>query len=98
MRNIYCFRFSPGVKRKRRFILYFAVSLVCDMYNLNVAIVGDAVVLENIKQKIRLLYSQIKENEMKPNTDYLFNNSFTNGNLEKTIAKLEKMNTILNIM
>tara|TARA_Y100000389_G_C17416804_1_gene494231 strand:+ start:440 stop:1492 length:1053 start_codon:yes stop_codon:yes gene_type:complete len=94
MRNIYCSRFSPGVKRKRRFILYFAISLVCDMYNLNTKIVTNSKMLENIKKKIDALYIQIKQNEIRPDTDYLFNNSFTSGNLEKTIAKLEKMNTI----
>jgi hypothetical protein len=82
------------VKRKRRFILYFAISLVCDMYNLNTKIVTNSKMLENIKKKIDALYIQIKQNEIRPDTDYLFNNSFTSGNLEKTIAKLEKMNTI----
>ena len=36
---------------------------------------------------------------MKPDTDYLFNNSFTGGekNLENTIKKLDKMNNIMYI-
>ena len=29
-----------------------------------------------------------------PNTDYLFNNSITNNNLEKTIKRLDKMSTL----
>ena len=46
----------------------------------------------NVLSKIDIIYRQIKKNEMSPGTEYLFKDSKAS-QLEKTIEKLEKMNT-----
>ncbi len=94
--NIFCIRWSSGLKRRRRWLIYFAISLVTEVFNTNIPLFTNKEHIFQIKNKINLIYRQIKKNEEKPATDYLFNNSFTNGakNLENTIAKLDKMSQL----
>ena len=76
------------------FILYFAVSLLNENFSLNKEILTEKqkekILL--VTKKIDLIYKQIKKNEHSPNTDYLFKD-IKSSNLEKTIEKLEKMNS-----
>ena len=41
-----------------------------------------------------LIYKEIKRNEVAPKTGYLFKGTEKEKNLEKSIAKIEKMNSI----
>jgi len=92
--NLFTLRYNTGCSRKRKFLMYFAVSLLTEPINVNIEIVKAETKekISNITKKIDLIYKQIKKNEKSPNTDYLFKD-VTKSNLEKTIEKLEKMNT-----
>ena len=94
--EIFCIQYRPGMKRKRRYLLYFAISLLVEESNPNIKIFTEEAKIENIKNKIDVIYRQIKKNEVKPKTDYLFNNSICEKtkNLEKTIRKLDKMGSL----
>ena len=87
-------RYKPGVRKRRKYIIYFAINLLTEPLDNKIPIIKDEKQIQNITSKINIIYKQIKKNEIKPATDYLFNNSMTNNNLEKTISKLEKMNAL----
>ena len=85
------------MKRKRKFILYFAISLLLLPSDLSIKIIEGEEIIQKIKERINIIYKQVKKNEIQPKTGYLFNN-LNAGNLEKTVEKLEilnKLNTFL---
>ncbi len=91
--NNYCIRYSSGVKKKRRFMMYFAISILCLPCDLSTNIIDNGEIIEKISSKINIIYKQIKKNEKEPKTGYLFKN-LNSGNLEKTVAKLDIMSQI----
>ena len=97
LKSLYCIKFTPGVKKRRRFLLYYAASYLTEPLEDIKLIKSDAdkKIIINVTNNINMVYKEIKKNEIIPSTDYLFNNSFTKGNLEKTISKLEKINSLI---
>lgn len=91
--NIFSIRFSPGVKKRRKFILYYAIALLTESYNLDTPIINDQKSIQKIVDNINVIYKDVKKNEIPPETDYLFN-GLKKSNLEKTIEKLEKFKNI----
>ena len=92
--GLFCLRYKPGVRRRRKYLIYFGINLLTEPLDNTIPIIKNEKIIENIISKINVIYKQIKKNEIRPDTDYLFNNSMTNNNLEKTINKLEKMNAL----
>ena len=92
--TLFTLRYSTGCQKKRRNILYFAISLLCENIISNEEIIrpSQQEMVGNILKKIYLVYKQIKKNEVSPGMDFLFKD-VKEYNLEKTIEKLEKMNT-----
>ncbi len=91
--SLYCLRYSHAVKKKRKYIMYFAISILTENVNIQKNIIEDKEKIEKIVSKIDNIYKQVKKNEITPDTDYLFNGLKEN-NLEKSLSKIEKMNTI----
>ena len=92
--KLFTLKYSPSCIKKRKYILYFAVSLLCENISIDEEIIrkNQQEIVSNIIKKVDLVYKQIKKNEMSPGTEYLFKN-LKSSNLEKTIEKLETMNS-----
>ena len=89
--NVFCLRYSSACSKKRRYVVYYAISLLIDSVDINEKLVNNLELVNTVVGKIDHIYKQIKKNEQSPETDYLFNN-VNNTNLDQTIAKLDKMN------
>jgi hypothetical protein len=62
--------------------------------DLAIDIIANKNELDLIIQKIGIVYKDVKKNEESLNTDYLFA-GVERSNLDKTIERLEKMNSIM---
>ena len=91
--NIFCLRYRTGCHKKRRLLMYFIIGVLTEPFSVEEEIVKDKAKITVITQNINKIYKQIKKNEYSPGTDYLFENTKTS-NLEKTIEKLDKMNSL----
>ena len=95
--ELFCIRYTSGVKKKRKYLLYFAISLLTDTFDSTIDIIENKTTVDNITKKINLIYKEIKKNEQRPATDYLFN-GLEKSNREETFEKLEalnKLNTVI---
>lgn len=93
--SMFSIKYTSGCKRKRKYLIYFAISLLSETPNYNINIINKSDEIDLITKKINIIYKQIKKNEISPQTDYLFTNiAPAKTNLEKTIEKIKKLNSI----
>lgn len=92
--KLYTLKYNQNIYKKRKYLMYFAISLLLETINYHEELVtsDDKIKMATVLEKIDVVYKQIKSNEQAPNTDYLFKD-VKQSNLEKTIEKLEKMNS-----
>jgi hypothetical protein len=92
----------PGVRKKRRYLVYFAISLLTTEYDSKIEMIHDRLMIETAMGNINAIYKQIKQHEISPDTDYLFSSAGysgdKNGDLERTIKRLEALNAMNTIV
>jgi hypothetical protein len=92
--EIFSIKYSSGVKKRRKFLIYYAVSILTDPLDLAIDIIANKTELDLIIKKIGVVYKDVKKNEDSLNVDYLYA-GVERSNLDKTIERLEKMNAIM---
>lgn len=97
--KLFCLRYTHGCAKKRKFLIYFAVSLLCENPVVATEAAKEEIVREEDKHKVSgtlknmdMVYKQIKKNEESPGTEYLF--ADVKGiNLKKTMEKLQAIDS-----
>ena len=90
--RLFCIRYTTASCKKRRYLLYYAVGLLCETVSTNIDIISDKELTQTVINKINEIYKQIKKNEESPKTEYLFQNIEKQNNLERSIKQMELMN------
>lgn len=93
--SLFSLHYTNACCKKRRYMLYFAVSLCTETADLNVELVSNKKIVELAINNINNIYRQIKKNEESPGTDYLFNGLNKHRELEKSLEKLNIMNSFM---
>ena len=91
--NLFLLKYNFTNNKKKKFLLYTAIELLTKPIDFNQEIIKEKEKMNIVLNNTDIIYQQIKKNEHKPNTDYLFHNT-QNNNLNTTISRLEKMNEI----
>lgn len=97
--KLYCLRYTDGVKKKRRYLIYFAICLLTEPFVMPQEMVSNKETVENVVKKIDTVYKQVKKNEIAPKTDYLMGSlGGAKTDLDKTIEKMDKLNSMNTII
>ena len=97
--KLYCLRYTDGVKKKRRYLIYFAICLLTEPVVMTHEIVTNKETVETVVKKIDTVYRQVKKNEIAPKMDYLSGPSGgAKSDLDKTIEKMDKLNSMNTII
>ena len=89
----YIFR---GTKKKRRYLIYYAISLITEKIDSDIKIISKPNIINNALDNLDIIYKQIKKNEVKSKTSFLFDSS-KEANLETTKHKLNIMSEMFKL-
>lgn len=92
--DIFTINYTIGSCKKRRFIVYYAISLCTDTINTDCDIISNKELVQTVIKNINMVYKQIKKNEVSPQTDYLFNNLEKQNSIKRSMQQMQIVNSI----
>ena len=88
-------RFTAGVKRRRRHMLYFAVSLLCEPLDLATDTIQNETALIAVLENLDVVYGQVKQGESSAVHEASPRPRKTKTTMEKERQSDKKMNVLL---
>lgn len=95
--DLFSIKYTLGTPKKRRYLLYFAVSLLTEFVPRHIDIVEDKITVYSVMEQINEVYKQIRKNQVSPGTDYLFDDFDADNTFQKTLEKMEQMNAMMQL-
>ena len=92
--SLFCIKYTTASCKKRRYLLYFAISVLTEEVRADTKLVENKEIITNVVKKINQIYKSIKKSEKSPNTDYLFNNLDKENAFERSMKKMELINSV----
>ena len=92
--RLFCVKYTTAACKKRRYLLYYAISLLTENVSMDTAILPDKDILQNVCSQINMVYKQIKKNEEAPKTEYLFRGFDKKKALEKSMKQMDLLGQI----
>jgi len=92
--NLFCIKYTTAMCKKRRYLLYFAVAIIVEHVPNNIELMPNKNTITTVMKQINILYKQVKKNEIKPSTEYLFANMEKENEFEKSMIKLNLVNSV----
>lgn len=92
--TLFSLHYTNACCRKRRYILYFAVSLCTEQIATSTELVSDMRVVELAVKNINSIYKTIKKTEETPKTDYLFSGLDKRASAAKAMSQMKAVNSV----
>jgi len=94
LQRMFCVKYTTAACKKRRYMLYYAISLLTEPVVMNVDILPNRQLLQTVTDQIDEVYKQIKKNEEAPKTEYLFRGLEKQRALEKSLLQMEMVSKL----
>lgn len=94
IKTLFLVKYTEATPKKRRYLLYYAIELLTENVDTKVDILPKKHLIENVLEKVDIIYKEIKKNEIPPKTEYLFNGLDKKKSIEKSLKQIEMVTNI----